>query len=233
MESDGASLSPAMISLVVLQAVALLGSIVTGVLARQRRKQLEVTNRKLRKIAAELWQQRETLKFESEEAEGDRLGLEARRTSLETALRGPSAAHPTEEYGSLRSSLARARRQVDLVVEESKVALREAESRQVVRGVLNNLEEASQTANDIKDVPLQRSVLRLQARAFQQLGAWSSALEKLHQIVDLGRGEMDEGGDDADTLGALGDVYTEMGDLERAAQYYDECFDAIMRSKGK
>ena len=218
-----------MVSFIILQGIALAGAVVTGILARQRRQQLEVTNGKLRKITAELWKKQREAR-DAEEKNAVENNTDVQRMTLESVLKHPSAAHPVEVYGNLSLSLARARRLIDTVVEDGKTMLASSCSSADARSILKRIEDSYQTATEIKDLAMQGTLLRLKARLHCKLHEWTDARDTLEEVLQLSDDSVEINGDrswDADTLGSLGDVYTEMGDLETAGRYYDRCFDAI------
>lgn len=209
-----------MTAVTIIQAAALVGAIVGGILARKRRKQLEETNLKLRKINQEL-------RRKNEEAAPD--DLSTHKTALERSLGAPSAAHPVESYGSLKVSLARARRQVEETIKEAKLLLKNSSKppAEAASAALPLLAEALQLSKDIKDLRAERAVSRLRARALRSLGDLSGSLQELQQVLNLTAAVGESGEGDADTLGEMGDVLAEMGNFEAAGKYYDLTIEAI------
>jgi len=267
-------------SLIAAQGAALIGAIVGGVLARRRRRQLETTNEKLRRINAELRRRQEESSgnslFTTDAAEGQKKEFAAYRTTLERSMEAPSAAHPTEEYGALKLSLARARRQIEESIREGKVRLRLLSSKSSdmeaapsnastsmdrraaeVNTLLQLLDDAAQTARDVKDPRAERAVVRLRARA-RRLGGdlvgakyellyvlqgmdVSSSFEQAQLPRDSDTVEPNDNNKttnngpvavDVDLLGELGDVLTEMGDFEAAGKAYDACIAAMDNESG-
>lgn len=215
-------LSLTMAAVTLLEAAALVGAVVTGILARKRRQQLEETNGKLRRINAELRRQKEAA-APPEEAQ-----LAAHRTVLERSLGAPSAAHPVETYGSLKTSLARARRAVEEGLRDARAALAAGGPAQA----LALLEEALQTSRDIKDSRAERAVVRLRARALRAGGDLPASLNALQRVLELNATVGEAGEGDADTLGEMGDILAEMGEYEAAGKYYDLTISAIQRDDG-
>jgi tetratricopeptide (TPR) repeat protein len=67
----------------------------------------------------------------------------------------------------------------------------------------------------------ERKALRGLGAAFQLQGKNKEALEymmRVLEIVEAHKGEMVE---TTDTLGVIADIYTDLGDMEQAAVYYD------------
>ena len=206
--------------LLLLEGAALIGAIVGGVLARKRRNQLEETNQKLRMINQELRRQREA-------TIPDDLG--AYRTALEKSLGAPSAAHPVETYGNLKTSLARARRQIEESIREAKGLLHDSSSPATEAGAaaLPLLADALLVCKDIKDLRAERAVVRLRARALRATGDLEGSFTDLQRVLELSKAVGDKPEEDADTLGEMGDVLAEMGNFERAGKFYDLTITAI------
>ncbi|KAL4419602.1 hypothetical protein ABPG77_001656 [Micractinium sp. CCAP 211/92] len=272
------------------QGAALIGAVVTGVLARRRRTEMQALNEKLRQINAELRRQREAQESilsavglgaaeptgpaapagdgtssgpgpaeaaagaaaaaegaepgaasEGEvvsEGEGGISGVQAaaalealrrqaellqrERAALEAALASPSAAHPTESFGDQRLSIARARRQIAHCIRGSKELVRDGRQSEVFPLLEQGLQLAAETA----DLRAERALIRVRARALRELGDPAGALRDLHRSLSLSQ-QLGETAGDADTYGEMGDVLTELGDLESAGKYYDLCISAI------
>lgn len=190
----------------VFQAICLTGAIIGGIVARRRRQQLDLLNKKLREINSEL---------------RSRLEDDSTRNALERTLGQPAAAHPFEEYGTLRQSLARARQQISRAIETGRAALR---NKDIINTAQREVGEALILANDIKDLRAQRSLTRLSAKLNMELGNARAALEELKQAHELCKAI---GDGETDILGELGDVYAELYDFEQAAYYYDACMQRI------
>lgn len=192
-------------SLIAAQGAALIGAIVGGTLARRRRRQLETTNEKLRRINAELRRRQEESSeyFVFTDGEERAKAIATYRSALERSVDAPSAAHPTEECGSLKLSLARARRRIEETIREAKLRLRnmpksdhkEAASsspsgaidRRVAEAntLLQLLDDAAQTARDVKDPRAERAVIRLRARARRLTGDLMGAKNELLYLLQM------------------------------------------------
>lgn len=71
-----------------------------------------------------------------------------------------------------------------------------------------------------------RAVLRVKARVLKEQGKISETLACLQKVLAVSIA-MEEFSGDADVFGEIADLYTQLGDLEQAAEYYDRCIAAI------
>ncbi|DBB04785.1 TPA: hypothetical protein ACH3X3_010081 [Trebouxia sp. C0006] len=207
--------------LILLQAFAIVGAFVGGWLARQRRLELENTNRKLRHINTEL-RRRQTEDDDADAWSGSLEAVQASRTAMESALAGPSAAHPIEGYGSDNLSLAKARRQISGLLRDGKASIRQGNGQHA----LELLRQAGQLSAELGDKRAERAVARATANAYREVGDLNMCLRSLDFSLGLSK-EVGDTGRDSDVLGEIADVYTEMGDLDKAGQFYDRCIKAM------
>ncbi|CAL8470685.1 g10227 [Coccomyxa elongata] len=207
--------------LIGLQAFALVGCLVTGTLARRRRIEVEGLNNRLRQINSELLQ-RSSVEELVCSADEDREAVLAYRNALENALDAPAAAHPVEGYGPDNMSMAQARRTLSGLLRKGKEALRESDPSEAILAA----KQALRIARELMDVRAERAVLRLLARGYRADGKLERSLKALHQSLELSS-KLEESSGDVDVLGAIGDLYTDLGDLEKAGEYYDRCIKAI------
>ncbi|KAK9829474.1 hypothetical protein WJX72_006078 [[Myrmecia] bisecta] len=208
--------------LVFIQAIALVGAFVTGMLARKRRLELEGLNKQLRMINTELRRRRADEDAVVCSTDPEVEALKAYRTALQQSLEAPSAAHPIESYGSDNLSLAQARQTISKKLREGKSSLADGNG----SAALAVLQDADELAREVQDVRAQRAVVRAAAKAYVLMGNPQASLDALQQSIELSK-ELGETQGDADVLGEIADVYADMGDLERAGEYYDKCFLAI------
>ena len=59
-----------------------------------------------------------------------------------------------------------------------------------------------------------------------QAGDLRLAIRSLQYCLELSQA-LDEHGSDSDILGDIADVFTDLGDLEQAGQFYDKCIAAM------
>jgi tetratricopeptide (TPR) repeat protein len=199
----------AMAWLLVLQALALVGAAVGGILARNRRRSLLEANEKLRRINEGLRARSSSNSpaagyFSSmdgeEDLKEDREESALIKQSLEKSLGGPSAAHPNESYGfedfGSPLSLAQARRVIDTCIRDTKLKLhpilkscnhpqRERCQGDVkeMEGVVESLNQALRLATDIKDPWAERILIRLRGKAQRLAGNLRLALVDLQDVL--------------------------------------------------
>lgn len=210
-----------LLALLLMQAFAVVGAFVGGWLARQRRLEVERMNRKLRRINRQLRERKE----QEEElvcVATDEEAIKAYRAALQTALEGPSAAHPTEGFGDDNLSLSQARRALSKQLREG----REKVERRDSAGALQLFRQAASLAQELKDKRAERAVARANALALRQAGDLRLAIRSLQYCLELSQA-LDEHSSDSDILGDIADVFTDLGDLEQAGQFYDKCIAAM------
>jgi tetratricopeptide (TPR) repeat protein len=76
------------------------------------------------------------------------------------------------------------------------------------------------------DKCLERRAMRGLAVARRMQGDRAGAITDLQAVLDISKA-MGEFTGDTDALGAIADLYTELGDLERAGSYYDQYIAAL------
>ena len=142
------------------------------------------------------------------------------------SLDAPAAAHPVETYGEADLSLAEARRAISRSLGEAKQALKAG----CTGDALARTAEALALARELRDARAERAVVRLSARALRAAGDPRGALRELLRSADLSEA-LGEGSGDADVAGAIADCYADLGDFERAGEWYDRCIAAIQESE--
>ncbi|DBA72208.1 TPA: hypothetical protein ACH3X2_010604 [Trebouxia sp. C0005] len=170
-KSSGRPAVPVVTVLILLQALAIVGAFVGGWLARQRRLELENTNRKLRHINTAL-RRRQTEDDDADALSSSLEAVQASRTAMESALARPSAAHPIEGYGSDNLSLAKARRQISGLLKEGKASIRQGNGQHA----LELLRQAGQLSEELGDTRAERAVARATANAYREVSSFSCTL---------------------------------------------------------
>jgi pentatricopeptide repeat protein len=59
-------------------------------------------------------------------------------------------------------------------------------------------------------------------------GQYRTAIKNLEQVLSIS-GQMQEFTGDADAYGTIADCYTDLGEFEKAAMYYDKFIDCMNR----
>jgi tetratricopeptide (TPR) repeat protein len=75
-------------------------------------------------------------------------------------------------------------------------------------------------ARVVGDKVSERRAIRGLGAAKRQMGDRLGAIEDLKQVLSVSQ-ELNDDTGDMDALGAIADLYTELGDLENAGRYYD------------
>lgn len=148
----------------------------------------------------------------------DKEALVAYRNALENAVSSPSAAHPVESIGEEGMSVATARREISKHIKRAKEHLKAKNG----QGAVDRLMKAEKLVIELKDPIAERTVVRAQARAYQSLGKLTQAVDCLERGLSISE-SMGDSQADADTYGQLGDLYVDLGQLDKAAVCYDKC----------
>lgn len=187
--------------LCIAEAVALTGAVVAGVIARQRRDELYNINTQLRQINLNLRRQ-------------------ARVESYAPSLKYAPVAG--------RSSVATAE-PVDLGKEELLQFLRSGKRllrEQNPAGAFLEFEKALQLARKYRDTVEEKKAARGLGAACQRQKKYRDAI-KFHQLVLSISDKTNEFSGNTEAYGAIGDCYSEIGEMESAAKYYDMYIDRL------
>ena len=108
-------------------------------------------------------------------------------------------------------------------MKELKLALREG--RKLLRAdefaaALNAFKKSLMLARVTGDLVSVRRATRGLGAAKRQLGDRVGAIADLKEVLNISQ-QLDDNTGDMDALGAIADLYTELGDLENAGRYYD------------
>lgn len=105
-------------------------------------------------------------------------------------------------------------------------ALLKEETEPAFRRSLELFEKALTLARMVGDTTQTRRATRGLAASKRGLGDRKGAVAHLKEVLEMRRTVGDAAGD-TDALGAIADIYTELGDLENAGKYYDLYLDAL------
>ncbi|KAI4355404.1 hypothetical protein L6164_004183 [Bauhinia variegata] len=178
-----------------LLAVALIGATVGGLLARQRRGELKRLNDQLRQINAAL----------------------RRQAKIESYA-------PTLSYAPAGSRVLEDEAIVDPRKEEliSKLKIGKNFLRNQEPGkAFLEFKTALELAQNLKDPIEEKKAARGLGASLQRQGKYREAIRYHSMVLAISEREGDNSGN-TEAYGAIADCYTELGDLERAGQFYDK-----------
>jgi tetratricopeptide (TPR) repeat protein len=184
----------------ITEFVALAGAVASGISANQKKEEITELNDKLRKINA-------SLMSTSRASMGtDAAVLDAARGASNTPMSS------VDDWDTLSEDM-----------KELKLALREG--RKLLRNdddtaALNAFKKSLMLARVTGDLVSVRRAMRGLGAAKRQLGDRVGAIADLKEVLTISQ-QLDDNTGDMDALGAIADLYTELGDLENAGRYYD------------
>ncbi|KAL5579604.1 hypothetical protein UlMin_012046 [Ulmus minor] len=184
-----------LVNMPLLLAVALIGATVGGLLARQRKGELQRVNEQLRQINVALRRQAKIESYApnlSYAPVGGRIQeteviVDPRKHELISCLKAGK--------NFLRNS------EPDKAFEEFKTAL--------------------ELAQNLKDPIEEKKAARGLGASLQRLGKYREAIKYHSMVLDISEREKEDSGS-TEAYGAIADCYTEIGDLERAGKFYDK-----------
>ena len=227
------------------QTVALVGAIGAGLTSNARKAEIAELNEKLRAVNSTLRAQIRQPSPASAQASGvyqDGGVAVDRSSSRETTNDGMSnnaddvmndvAFESTSSSGGLMDSMDLEESPASATDAELSSALRDGRAllkegtEPAFRRSLELFEKALTLARMIGDTTQTRRATRGLAASKRGLGDRKGAVAHLKEVLEMRRTVGDAAGD-ADALGAIADIYTELGDLENAGKYYDLYLDAL------
>ncbi|XP_073034101.1 protein FLUORESCENT IN BLUE LIGHT, chloroplastic-like isoform X1 [Primulina eburnea] len=175
--------------------VALIGATVGGLLARQRRGELRRLNEQLRQINAAL---RRQAKIESY---------------------APSLSYVPVSGRIPENEIIVDERKQDLIsrLKNGKNFLRN----QDLENAFFEFKSALELAQKLEDPIEEKKAARGLGASLQRQGKFRDAIKYHLMVLEISQREGEESGN-TEAYGAIADCYTELGDLERAAKYYDQ-----------
>ncbi|EPS61328.1 hypothetical protein M569_13467, partial [Genlisea aurea] len=180
--------------------VALIGATVGGLLARQRRGELQRLNEQLRQINAAL----------------------RRQAKIESYA-------PTLSYAPVSGRISENEvivdpRKQDLIshLKNGKNFLRNQDPELA----FTEFRTALEVAQNLKDPIEEKKAARGLGASLQRQGKYRDAIKYHTMVLDISKREGEESGN-TEAYGAIADCYAELGDLERAGKYYDQYIDRL------
>ena len=198
----------------ITEAVALIGALVGGLSARQRKQELEELNVKLRAINVNLRQQARSsgvtyapgLTYVPTGGTGS--DSNANGAAAAATL---TAAPEVTELSETRSALKEGRR-----------LLKEGEAPGAMVQFKKALLLSRQTSNRVQE----RRAVRGLAACKRENGDVKGSIEDYLKVLEISQ-EIGDYTGDADAYGVIADLYTDLGELEKAGKYYDRYINAL------
>ncbi|KAH9713694.1 hypothetical protein WN944_021838 [Citrus x changshan-huyou] len=175
--------------------VALIGATVGGLLARQRRGELQRVNEQLRQINAAL----------------------RRQAKIESYA-------PSLSYAPVGSRIPEDEVIVDPKKEELLSRLKTGKNflrNQDLEKAFTEFKAALELAQNVKDPIEEKKAARGLGASLQRQGKYREAIKYHSMVLQISEREGEYSGS-TEAYGAIADCYTELGDLERAARFYDK-----------
>ena len=228
----------------ITEAVALIGALVGGISARQRKSEVELLNEKLRRVNLSLRQQARAgtlyapgLRYAPSAADtataipsiADALPAGTSVPAAEPAAAAAAALTPTPaapvDAPSDTTEMTDIEREV---VDELRLGKRLLSSDQSgsAGSAVVHFNKALLLSRQIGDRTRERRAVRGLAAARRKAGDVKGAITMLERVLEISK-DLDEFTGDADALGTIADLYTELGDYERAGKFYDLYIQAM------
>lgn len=179
----------------VLLFVALVGATVGGLLARQRKGELQRVNEQLRQINQSLRRQAK---------------IESYAPSLSYSPIGAKVLPENEVIVDPRKHELISR------LKAGKNFLRNQETEKA----LGEFKTALELARSVKDPIEEKKAARGLGASLQRLGKYREAIKYHSMVLAISEREGEDSGN-TEAYGAIADCYTELGDLEQAGKFYD------------
>ncbi|KAH6761991.1 Tetratricopeptide repeat superfamily protein [Perilla frutescens var. hirtella] len=174
---------------------SLVGATVGGLLARQRRGELQRLNEQLRQINTAL----------------------RRQAKIESYA-------PTLSYAPVAGRIAEDEVIVDPRKQELISRLKNGKNflrNQDPEKAFSEFKTALELAQNLEDPIEEKKAARGLGASLQRQGKFRDAVKYHSMVLEISQREGEESGN-TEAYGAIADCYTELGDLERAAKYYDQ-----------
>eukprot|EP00892_Ulva_mutabilis_P012268 jgi/Ulvmu1/9413/UM051_0041.1 len=209
----------------ITEAIALIGALVGGLVARQRKKEAERLNEQLRKINMQLRQQARAGTVYAP-------GLSYAPVGRQPSITATTATIPLTVTDTQQATQATTPRVQAFSSTDEELSPEQERCRQVMRegkrllrsnqgaAALVRFEKALLMSQKLMDRILQRRALRGMAASSRMVGNNPKAIKYLKQVLEISE-QMKEYTGDADAYGSIADIYADMGEFEKAATYYD------------
>ncbi|KAK1360315.1 Protein FLUORESCENT IN BLUE LIGHT, chloroplastic [Heracleum sosnowskyi] len=179
----------------VLLSVALVGATVGGLLARQRKGELNRLNEQLRQINAAL----------------------RRQAKIESYA-------PALSYAPVGARIAESEVIIDPrkhdLISHLKIGKNYLRNQDPEKAFVE-FKTALELAQNLKDPTEEKKAARGLGASLQRQGKYREAIKYHSMVLTISEREKEDSGN-TEAYGAIADCYTELGDLERAGSYYDQ-----------
>ena len=200
----------------ITQTVALVGAIGAGLTSNARKAEIAELNEKLRLVNSTLRAQiRQPVAAPSGVYQDGGVAVNRAAAGVDRVSAG---AAPPPEASATDVELRRALR-------DGRALLKE-ETEPAFERSLQQFEKALTLARMVGDTTQTRRATRGLAASKRGLGDRKGAIAHLKEVLEMRKTVGDAAGD-TDALGAIADIYTELGDLENAGKFYDLYLDAL------
>ncbi|XP_022575449.2 protein FLUORESCENT IN BLUE LIGHT, chloroplastic-like isoform X2 [Brassica napus] len=177
-----------------LLLVALVGATVGGLLARQRKGELQRLNEQLRQINAAL----------------------RRQAKIESYAPGLSYAPAGARIPENEIIVEPKKHELISKLKTGKTFLRNQEPEKA----FEEFKTALELAQNLRDPVEEKKAARGLGASLQRQGKYRDAIQYHNMVLAISKREGEDSGS-TEAYGAIADCYTELGDLEKAGKYYD------------
>ncbi|GAQ86654.1 flourescent in blue light protein [Klebsormidium nitens] len=195
----------------VLEAVALIGAVVGGVSARNRKEETDRLNQQLRQINLQLRRQARVESYAP--------GLSYAPVSVVSGNALVADPAPVNGVSHEQADLLKRLKTGKKWLREQRPAL-----------ALEEFKIALALARQSQDANCEKKAARGLGASCQRLGRYKEAIG-YHEIVLKTSERAGDTSGDSEAYGAIADCYTELGDLEKAGKYYDQYISRLQTTE--
>lgn len=190
------------------QTVGFIGSLVGGWSAKERKEEVEKLNARLLVVNKQLREQARAAKSPT--------------LSPDVPVKVPSTHADTEDQSPEAQELLK-------VLRTGKGLLKERNGTAALESFEKALGMARSHATSLESPwKAERKALRGMGAAHNQLGQHDRALDYMKQVLTISEKMADTSGV-ADAMGVIADIYTDKGELDKAAKWYDKYLDEMTK----
>lgn len=193
----------------ITEFVALAGAVASGISANRKKEEITELNEKLRKINASLTMSSRPVKGE---------GVVAEAVGGGSPEVSSVALGNTEEWETLSDEM----KELRTALRDGRDLLREENA----KGAMNAFKKSLMLARVVGDLVYLRRATRGLGASKRLIGDRQGAIEEFQQVLTISQ-QLEDTTGDMEALGAIADIYTELGDLENAGRYYDMYLNQI------